>query len=234
MGLEDTSFANPHGLDAPGHRASAADLAAIAEELMGDEVLAEIVSRREGAIPGQGGAGERTFRSHNQLLDIDPDADGVKTGMTDDAGYTLAAHARREDLGVELYAVLLGAPGDAERAADAKELLDWGFAQYARPTLLGVEQSLGEVDVTDRPGRTLPVRVERPLVATVRLDEPIEQRLLVPPRVDAPIAEGERVGVVVYRQGGRRLGRAPVVVAAGADAPTLLDRVRSSWDRLIA
>lgn len=233
MGLEHTSYANPHGLDAEGHAASAADLVAIGQAVMDDEVLAEIVGRRRATIPGPGGVGSRSLESQNDLLDIDPDADGIKTGMTDDAGYTLVAHARRPPLDTDLYVALLGSPGRAERAADAEALLDWGFAQFSRPTLLAAGQPLGEVAITDRPGLRVELVPGRAVAATVRVGEPIEQRMSAPPRVDAPAEEGDRVGSVVYLQDGRELGRAPVVLAAGAGEPTLWDRVRSGWDELL-
>jgi len=231
--LAATRFANPHGLDAPNHRSSAADLVTIAEEVMADPFLADIVGERTAAIPGPGGVGTRALESQNDLLDLDPEADGVKTGMTSDAGYVLVAHATRSRLDKELYVAILGSPGRLERAADAEALLDWGFAQFARPTLVDPAEELGQVAVTGRPGRVIALRTARPLEATVRVDEGIEQRVRVPPRLDPPLAAGERVGEVVYLQSGRELARAPVVLAGGAGAPTLWDRVRSGWDELI-
>ncbi len=131
LGLTETHYANPHGLDAPGHHSSVSDMTALAEVAMRDPVFRAIVSNRRAQIPGPGGVGVRRYESENELLDIDPEADGIKTGMTDGAGYALVAHARRPALGVELYVALIGAPSSDARALDAKRLLDYGFSQYA-------------------------------------------------------------------------------------------------------
>lgn len=233
MGLDHTRFTNPHGLDEPGHAASVRDLVTIGEAVMSDPVLAPLAGSRTATIAGPGGVGTRFLESKNELLDIDPDADGIKTGMTDGAGYSLVAHAERDSLGTELYAALIGSPGEAERAEDAKELLDWGFAQFARPTVLASGATLGEAEVTGRPGAEVGLVSAKPITATVRLDEPIEQRLTAPPRVDPPMDAGEQVGSIVYVQDGRELGRSPVVLAESAGEPSLWDRVRAGFGQLI-
>ena len=122
LGLDRTHYANPHGLDAPGHHSSVANMVTLAEAAMRDRVFRGIVSSRRASIAGPGGVGVRRYESENELLDIDPEADGIKTGMTDGAGYALVGHARRAALGVELYVAIIGAPSSGARARGAKEL----------------------------------------------------------------------------------------------------------------
>jgi serine-type D-Ala-D-Ala carboxypeptidase (penicillin-binding protein 5/6) len=233
LGLTQTRFANPHGLDAPGHRSSVRDLVALARAAMRDPVLREIFSARRAAIPGPGGAERREYESRNELLDIHPDADGVKTGMTAGAGYALVGHAARPALGVQLYAALIGAPSSAARARDAARLLDWGFAQYARATLLPDGAVIGRAPVQRRPGRSVPYRARAGLAGPIRLGQPVTARVVAPTGLRAPVEEGQVVGRIALVQGGRVIGRRDLVAAEGAGEPSLWDRVRAGMRALV-
>jgi len=232
LGLDSTSFANPHGLDAPGHESSSTDLVALAEAALADPLIRRTVAERRASIPGPGGVGTRSFESKNLLLAIDEEADGVKTGMTEDAGYTIVAHASRPRIRTELFLAIVGSPGEQERAVDAERLLDWGFSQYARPVLVRRVDGLGAADVLERPDVEVPYRVAAPVRATIRVGEPIMQELVAPDSVSAPVREGQPLGQVVYRQSGRELGRVDVVAADSVSDPGLWDRVRSAFERL--
>jgi D-alanyl-D-alanine carboxypeptidase (penicillin-binding protein 5/6) len=119
LGLIDSHFANAHGLGAPGHMASAHDLAMLARYGMSLPGFAEIVAARDWTAQGS-----RTIslRNVNTFLGGFPGADGLKTGYTRAAGPTLVASATRD--GHRLYAVLLNSPN---RDEDARRLLAWAF-----------------------------------------------------------------------------------------------------------
>ena len=127
IGLTATRYANPHGLDAPGHHSTVRDMVRLGIVAMRDPVVRDIVGARTARIPGPFGAGTRFYESENALLDIDPDADGIKTGMTDGAGYALMARARRPRLGVQLQAAVIGSPSSEARARDADAASRVGF-----------------------------------------------------------------------------------------------------------
>ncbi|MDX6644353.1 MAG: hypothetical protein QOK40_80 [Miltoncostaeaceae bacterium] len=232
LGLTNTHFESPHGLDMPNHHASVRDLVRLAQAAMAHPLFRRIVAMRRAVIPGPFGRGERELVNENLLLGIDRDADGVKTGHTTAAGYALVAHATRPPLGVELYAAIIGEPSERRRATDAKRLLDWGFAQYARSTLLRAGQLLGRAPVLGRPGVWVTFRTARALVAPIRLGEPLTEQLAAPTAVRAPIAAGQAVGSVAVRQGGTVLARTPLVADRGVAGPGLLDRLRAAWDGL--
>jgi len=233
LGLTETHYANPHGLDATGHHSSVSDMARLAEVAMRDPVFRSIVASRRARIPGPGGRGVRVYESENELLDIDPDADGIKTGMTDGAGYALVAHARRSRLGVQLYAALIGAPSSYSRARDAKRLLDWGFSQYASAALVPANAVLGRVPVDGRPGVEVPYRASASLNAPIRLGQAISETLVAPAEVRGPVAAGQVLGTVTLRQGSHVLGRRDLVAAESAAGPGLWDHVRSGVGNLI-
>lgn len=126
LGLANTHFLNPTGLDDDGHYASAADLAALALAGLRVPAFAAVVRTADHTIPA--GASHRAHELHNlnQLLKSYQGADGVKTGTTPSAGQVLVASAARG--GHRLLAVVLNSP---DRYADAPALLDYGFAHYA-------------------------------------------------------------------------------------------------------
>lgn len=231
--LTSTNFENPHGLDAPGHHTSVRDLVTMGERLMAVPALRSIVGQRRASIPGPNGVGARALESKNDLLDIDPDADGIKTGNTEGAGYALVAHARRPKLGVELYAAIIGSPSEAQRAIDAKRLLDWGFAQYARPVLVPAAQVLARAAVRDRPGVWLDLRTAAALRQPMRLGRPLAASVEAPTEVIAPIVAGTVIGRVVVRQGGKVIGTQSLVAARAVEAPSTFERIRAGVGSLL-
>jgi len=122
LGLGDTHFANPHGLDEPGHVSSAYDLAMLARYGMSLSAFADVVNAPAWTAVG---SREVRLRNVNRFLASYPGADGIKTGFTEDAGRTLVASATRD--GHRLYVALLDAP---DRFEDAATLLDWAFANH--------------------------------------------------------------------------------------------------------
>src|SRR5262249_6018317 len=129
LGLRDTHYVRPDGLDAPGHVSSARDVTKLARILMRRPVVRRIV--RDTTTDIEGG---RTIYTRNTLLYSYPGMLGVKTGHTDLAGWSEVAAARRQ--GVTIYATILGSPSEAQRNADLASLLTWGFSQYRSATLI--------------------------------------------------------------------------------------------------
>ncbi len=234
MGLRDTSFTNPHGLDEAGHHSSARDLVRLARVAMRHPRFRELVASRAVTAPGPGGVGTRFYESKNGLLSIDPNADGIKTGQTVGAGHALVARARRPDLGVTLYLGLIGAPSEERRAQDAKRLFDWGFRQFARPTLVADGTVIGRAPVHQRPGVSVDYRVNGAITAPIRLQgAPIREAVVAPPELRAPVEEGQVVGELVVRQGAHVLGRRELVTVSSASAPSVWDRVRGVVGSLV-
>jgi D-alanyl-D-alanine carboxypeptidase len=122
LGLRDTRFVNPSGLDAPGQHSSARDIALLSAAAMRDPGFRRLVGLRSAALPGG-----PAYRSVNPFLWAYPGADGIKTGFTDDAGFCLAASAARGNR--RLIAVVLREPSFAAADREAAALLDWGFAR---------------------------------------------------------------------------------------------------------
>jgi D-alanyl-D-alanine carboxypeptidase (penicillin-binding protein 5/6) len=119
LGLAETHFVNPHGLDDPGHYTSAYDIAMLGREMVAHPELAEIASTR---VYWPSWDGPRIWNG-NRLLGAYTGVNGAKTGYTDGAGQTIVATAERD--GITLVVAVLGS---TDVYGDAVQLLDWGFS----------------------------------------------------------------------------------------------------------
>ena len=124
LGMVNSHFANPNGLNAEGHYSSAYDMALLARACLENEALAEIAATKSATVDG------RVLTNHNKLLWQYEGCIGLKTGYTEKAGRTLVSAARRG--GMTLIAVTLNDPDDWR---DHTALLDYGFSTYAPVTL---------------------------------------------------------------------------------------------------
>lgn len=203
LGAHGASFANPHGLDQPGHAASARALAVLAEALLAEPSLAAIVAKPRAVVSGPEGPLELINR--NPLLESFPGADGVKTGYTRAAGNVLVASAERNHR--RLIAVVMGS---ADAAADAAALLTYGFARLERSVLLERGSPVGSVVV--EPAGAVAVVAG----STLRGSAPPEAVVwrLQAGAVELPLLPGERLGSVIVEAYGQRLGRVPALAAS--------------------
>lgn len=135
LGLENTSFANPHGLDEPGHYSSARDMLEIGREAMRHRVFRDIVRSRIVVFPEAPDGTERVGTATNLLIGDYEGASGIKTGFTFQALLTFVASAERE--GRRLFAVVLGSEGGRSHLNDARALLDFGFEDLGMYGVLG-------------------------------------------------------------------------------------------------
>ncbi len=233
MGLTNTHFANPHGLDHAGHYSTVRDLVALGQQTLQRPFLRQVVAHRVARIPGPGGHGSRRLESENDLLSIDRDADGIKTGHTGGSGYSVVAHAYRKRIGIELYVAIIGSPGRGQRARDAKRLLDWGFTQYVRVVPLRKGQVIMSVPVRDRPGVVAPLTVDTELAATIKAGHALKRTIVAPAELIAPVAAGAVVGEVRVTDGARLVGVRKLIVVQAIDGPSVAERIRSGIGRLV-
>ncbi len=216
LGLEDTHFVRPDGLDAPGHVSSARDVTLLARLLMHRPVVRQIVRQRGATI-----SGGRALHTWNDLLYSYPGIFGVKTGHTSAAGWSQVAAARRR--GVTVYATLLGSPDRGTRNADLAELLDWGFSRY-RPAAVVEEGRVYAQAELAYGRRRLALVASRSLTPTVRVDHPLVLRVVAATVVELPVRRGQALGEVLVYQRGRLVGRTMLVAARSVARPGLAGR----------
>lgn len=225
IGLQDTHFTNPHGLDDPEHYTTAYDLALLSCYALSNPDFVRIASTYKTTIPMYDGEGMRVLVNHNRMLKSYDGAIGVKTGYTKRCGRCLVSAAERN--GVTMVAVTLSDPDDWQ---DHAAMLDFGFSQYASLSLLqagefrcvfpclGGEQETVCAVNRDALQITLPIQHGE---ITMTTDA---NRYLC-----APIDAGEEVGALLFHCDGRLLARVPLYAETRIDA--LLCK-RSLTDRL--
>jgi D-alanyl-D-alanine carboxypeptidase (penicillin-binding protein 5/6) len=218
LGLRDTHFVRPDGLDVAGHVSSARDVALLARVAMHKGIVRELVRERSATIEG----GSFVVRTWNDLLGVFPGLIGVKTGHTSDAGWCEVAAARRN--GFTIYVVILGSPTRSQRNLDLNRLLAWGVSQYRTLTLVARQPYAWAAAPYGRDRVALVAR--RPLVKVVRVGRPVLERIIAPTAVALPVLRGTRLGRIEVWTGGRLLGMRPLLAARTVERPGLGGRLR--------
>ncbi|MDP8968526.1 MAG: D-alanyl-D-alanine carboxypeptidase [Actinomycetota bacterium] len=222
LGLSDTSFANPIGLDDPMNHSSALDLAKLAVALRRYEFFRRTVDLPSAVL--RSGVRNRTVVNRNTLVRRVDFVNGVKTGHTRGAGYVLVGSATRD--GVTVISVVLGEPSERSRDADSLALLRYGLSRYDARTVMPQGRVLGRVPLRYRGDRHVDViageTVERVLRTGARTRVTISG---LPAEVDGPLPRGTRIATATIRRGDEVLARVPVVTARPVAEAGLGDRL---------
>lgn len=214
LGLLDTRFENPHGLDQQGHVSSARDATALVRYALGIPFLRDAMSRETVTLPGG-----RTLTTTDDLLASWPPLVGGKTGHTADAGWSQAAAA--EKTGVTVYGTVLGSATREARNDALRDLLSYGLAQYRRVQVIDHGRVYAEAETGyDQP--KVELVAPRSLVRTLRTGKPLVERVVAPRSLALPVAKGDRLGRVEVYDGDRLVAASNLVAAeAVADASFL-------------
>lgn len=230
LGMEDTHFVTPSGLDGEdaqglGHLSTAYDMALLARAALEDQAFRQLCSSPSLAVEFAEPVKRVTYTNHNKLLAQYQGCVGVKTGFTKEAGRCLVSAAERD--GALLIAVTLNAPNDWE---DHTALLDYGFSQMEPYRLAGGDVRL-TVPVVGSPVEAVSLRGSNGGEVTLPLGQgaQVERVVHAPKFLYAPVEAGEQVGEICWYLEGQLLGSAPLT-AAGA-AP-LQEKAPSLWERL--
>ena len=195
MGLENTCFQNPHGLDHAEHYTTARELAQIASEALKHPTIATIVATRKTTIPHSGNDGVRLLVNHNRLLRDYENAIGVKTGYTKRSGRCLVSAA--EENGAMLIAVTLNAPDDWR---DHTSLLDYGFSKMETVTLCESHQICLPVSVVGGEQNAVFVSNSDELTVAIPINHSEIKKIVEVPRfLYASVEAGDMVGRLVYQ-----------------------------------
>jgi D-alanyl-D-alanine carboxypeptidase (penicillin-binding protein 5/6) len=216
LGLADTRFVRPDGLDAAGGYSSAQDVTRLARAAMRNAAIRQIVAERTDTI-----AGGRILHTWNDLLGVVPGVYGVKTGHTAQAGWSEVAAARGPYASV--YATILGSPSRGQRNADLSELLAWGMDRYRLVAAVDPARAYARAQLPY--GRSaLRLVAPRRIVRVVRVDRPLVERIVTPATVALPVRRGQKLGEVRVYAGRTLVARSPLVAARSVPRPGLLGR----------
>jgi D-alanyl-D-alanine carboxypeptidase (penicillin-binding protein 5/6) len=222
LGLTDTHYDNPVGLDGSTNYSTATDLAKLTLILRRNAFFRETTNLK--SVTLKSGAHPRTFANRNLLVRSTPAVNGVKTGHTNSAGYILVGSASRA--GITVISVVLGDPSEAARDTDSLALLKYGLARYHVVTAVKKGQVVAHAGLSHRDEQ-----VALAADATVRRTTKRGDKLVVtvtgaPTTIDGPLPKGARVGTVNVLQRGKVVARVGLVTADAVDAATFFDRLR--------
>ena len=206
LGMSQTHFENPNGLDSKNHYSTARDLAILASYAMENPIFSKTVSTKTVTI------GNRVLRNHNKLLWLYPGADGVKTGYTKAAGRILVSSATQNRR--RLVAVTISDPNDW---ADHAAMLDRGFSQFSLQRIVTVGDCVGYREVAGGTASKVAVLAAENFAYSISKDE--QPQLLLPGSgfLYAPVVEGADAGTVYVLLSGNAVGKVPVVYGEASE-----------------
>ncbi|WMI80333.1 D-alanyl-D-alanine carboxypeptidase family protein [Anaerotignum sp. MB30-C6] len=235
LGMEDSVFVNACGLDADGHVSSAYDIALMSRELMKNfPEIKEYTTTWMDTITHKTRKGETEFglTNTNKLIKWYEGATGLKTGSTGKALYCLSGTAERN--GLSLIGVVMAAPDFRIRFQEVMKLLDHGFANYTVEKGYPIGQDMGLIPVEKgmKEGVNAVVKDEISVLMGKGSNGEWETKTELLPSVKAPIAQGTKVGEMIYTLDGKEVGRTDLVALEAVDKASIhmmLERMMKLW-----
>ncbi|MBP3683983.1 MAG: D-alanyl-D-alanine carboxypeptidase [Oscillospiraceae bacterium] len=219
LGLKNTHFENPNGLDAPGHFSTARDLAVLAAYAMENPVFAKTVSTKSIKI------GQRYLTNHNKLLWQVKGADGVKTGFTKAAGRILVSSAQRQ--GRRLVAVTLDDPNDW---SDHAALLEEGFSRYSIQPVVHAGDLIDTLEVIGGESHKVQLLAAEDFSYALTPEETVQLAVSGPGFVYAPAVEGAEAGYAYALIQGKAVGKIPLFY--GQTVEQTKEEEKTLWQKI--
>lgn len=226
LGMNSTVFKNACGLDTPGHVTSAKDIAIMSRELIKNYPdVKKYTTTWQDTITHSTKKGDTEFglTNTNKLIKWYDGATGLKTGSTGNAMYCLSGTAERN--GMELIAVVMGAPDPKVRFREVMKMLDYGFANYT--VAKGKEKNSDVGDILVYKGKEDSVKGivkdEVKIVVPKGASTEIEARANLISGIKAPFPAGEKVGEIIYFYEGKEVGKSDVVTQNNVEKAGLND-----------
>lgn len=223
LGMTDTTFVNPTGLDAEGHVSTAWDIALMSRELLRHPKVTEYTTIWMDSLRD----GKTALTNTNKLVRFYEGCTGLKTGTTDGAGSCLSASATRD--GLSLIAVSMGSTTSEDRFASCRTLLNYGFSAFESFTPEVPKEELAPVTIKGGTAETVPLTLsssESILVAKGRSAD-VSRTVEVPTEAEAPVEKGAQLGQAIFSLDGQVLAKLPIL--AGEAVP----RMNFSWAFMI-
>lgn len=203
LGMTQSHFANPNGLDSPGNYSTARDMGILTAYAMQNPIFAQTVSTKTITI------GERCLRNHNKLLWQLEGANGVKTGYTKAAGRILISSVTR--MGRQLIAVTFNAPDDWQ---DHKTLIEDGFSRFTVQKLIRQGQTLGQLELAGGQETSVDLIAAEDFSYSLAQGERVTISLPEAGFAYAPVAEGQEAGFAHILVDGTAVAKVPLVYGA--------------------
>jgi D-alanyl-D-alanine carboxypeptidase (penicillin-binding protein 5/6) len=222
LGLQNTNFKNPHGLDTANHYSSARDMSIMAKELVKHEKVLEFTSIYDTYLRENLDT-KIWLVNTNKLVKFYKGVDGLKTGYTKDAGYCLTSTAKKN--GMRLITVIMGSETSEIRNKETTEMLDYGFAQYKLNTLLTKKSEVGKIEITNGEKEKISI-VPKENIAFLSKKADKDKNLTYDiklNKVSAPLVVGDKVGKVIVYENKKKIKEVDLTVKEDVNKVNLLD-----------
>lgn len=221
LGLTETNFKNPHGLDEENHYSSAHDMAMIGKELVKHKKVLEYTGIYEDYLR-KGTSKEFWLVNTNKLVRFFKGVDGLKTGYTDTAGYCLTATIEKD--GMRLISVVMGESEATTRSSETTGLINYGFSMYSLEKMLTTSSNLGNAKVYQGENEYVTLQ---PLKDVSILNNKNKEKRNVTYTLDiktikAPVKKGEIVGKLNVIENGKTIDKIDVTVKENVKKATLI------------
>ncbi|EOV0161137.1 serine hydrolase [Vibrio parahaemolyticus] len=230
LGLTNSSFTNPHGLDSDGLYSTPHDIAKLGQAIIRD--LPDIYPMYSETSFTYNGITQ--YNRNGLLRDRSMNVDGMKTGYTSGAGYSLATSATNGDM--RLIAVVMGAKSQSVRESESKQLLSYGFRFYETlmPTAAGTDMANARVWMGQKD--ELKVGVNRDVYLTLPKGDVNKLKAEVEYSGDllAPIAQDQVVGTLLYKVDGKVVKETELVALEPVEEGGIFKRIMDWFKRLVA
>ena len=229
LGLKNTNFMNPTGLDEDNHYSSAYDLAIIANELMKHEEIFRFSSLYEDYLR-EDTKNKFWLVNTNRLVRLYEGADGLKTGFTDNAGYTMAVTAKRNNL--RLLAIVLKEDESKVRNKEVTELLDYGFNTYKVIPIRKKNEVIDKVKVDKADIKEIEVILSEDANVLVKkgdLEKTYKENVIIND-IKPPLKKGDKVGTLELYNNGKKINKFDLIINKDINKrrllPVLLDNLK--------
>lgn len=229
LGLKNTHFANPHGLDNENHYSTAYDMALMAKELLKHEDILKYTSIYEDYLTKPDGS-QVWLVNTNRLVRFYDGVDGLKTGYTTDAGYCLTATAKKNDL--RLISVVMKSLSAEERSSDTSTLLSYGFNSFKNNVIYSKDKVLGKVPVEKGKIEEVDIYLKEDATEILNITEkPGDYTFNIKvDKITSPVKAGTIVGTAeIIDSNGNIIDEAEVIVKENIEAAGFFDYLKQSF-----
>lgn len=221
LGLENTNFETPAGLDTAGNYSSGRDVAILSRAALQYPLFAEIVAQQEATISTQNR--EIEIFNTNQLLTTYPPTTGIKTGTTPQGGASLASSAEAND--ESFVGVILGAEDSTERFRASQEILEYAFGRYEQRALVSPEEIYGEVAPPYRPDESVDLAATEEVMGLVDAGSEVQPEVTTREELPPSAEAGDELGEVEVFVDGESVGTSPLVAQEGYEEASLWRKI---------
>lgn len=233
LGLKNTQFKNPHGLDEEGHYTSAHDMAIMAKELIKHKNILNYTSIYEEYLTKSDGT-KLWMVNTNKLVKFYKGVDGLKTGFTQTAGYCLTATAMKNN--TRLISVVMGEDTSANRSTDTVNLLNYGFNSYKVNTIIKKEKNIAKVKVNKGKEDKVYIRTKENVNELLNVNEKAKKYILVPEvkNITAPVKVGEKVGILKIKYQNKVVKEVDLTVSKNIKKANLWDLFKRNLKMIVS